>query len=148
MVRNERRELDPQRPLGSRLTGCAGDLRSHGGIAAKLEATLLDVRARDVQLVAGKALGILQYPDYLDVVLLAVAENVSKYRNSEVTQGGEFLLDEGPDTDVLQADRVEHARGRFAETRGGCPSMGCSERPLVTRPPRRLRLTRWANSRP
>src|SRR5205823_6593775 len=31
---------------------------------------------------------------------------------------------------------------------GGAPSMGSRERPLVTKPPRRFRLTRWANSRP
>ena len=80
---------------------------------------LLDVRARDIELVAGEPLGVLQNPDHLDVVLQTVAEDVGDHRRIESSQCREFFGYECPDAHILEPDGVEHPGGGREEPGGG-----------------------------
>jgi len=97
------------------LPGGTYHLGNAGGVAAELHAPFLDVGTGDVQFVAGQPLCIIQDPDYLDIVLEGVAEDIGYDRRIESSQYREFFGDERPDAYVLEPNGVEHPRGGLAE---------------------------------
>ena len=62
--------------------------------AAELDAAFLDVRARDVQLDGGDALGVRQDPRDLGVFVERGAADVDDHRGAAGAQLGQLLLDE------------------------------------------------------
>ncbi len=95
----------------------AHDVVRAGEAAAELDAALLDVRARDVQLDRGHALGVGQHARDLAVLVERRAADVHDHRRAEPPQLRQLFLDEAVDADALQADRVQHAAGRFDDAR-------------------------------
>ena len=85
--------------------------------AAELDAAFLDVRARDVQLDAGDALGVRQDARDLDVLVERGAADVDDDRGAPRAQFGQLLVDEAVHADALQADRVQHPGRRFDDAR-------------------------------
>ena len=105
--------------IGSRVTLRTALTTSNGAVqaAAELDAALLDVRARDVQLDRGHALGVGQDARHLDVLVERGAADVDDDRRAARAQLGQLLVDEPVDADALQADRVQHAGRRLDDAR-------------------------------
>src|SRR4029077_11735962 len=101
---NERRKFDPNGAFCGGLSRGTDYLGDAGGIAPELHAPLLDVGAGDIEFVADQAFGVLQDPDYLDVVLEGVAEDVGDDCRIIFSQYREFFGYKGPDPHILESD--------------------------------------------
>jgi len=81
--------------------------------AAKRDAALLDVRARNVQLERAHAVGIREDPCQLDIFIERAAADVDEDRGAAIAQLRQLFPDEPMDADALEADGVEHAGRRL-----------------------------------
>ena len=85
--------------------------------AAELDAAFLDVRARDIQLDGGDALGIRHDARHFGVLIERRAADVDDHGGAASAKLGKLFRDEAPRADALQPDRVQHAGGRFDDAR-------------------------------
>jgi hypothetical protein len=85
--------------------------------AAELNAARLDVRARDVQLDRGDALGVRENLRDLGVLVDRAAADVHHHHGAMGPQLGQPLGDEPVHADALQADGVDHAGRRLDDAR-------------------------------
>jgi hypothetical protein len=104
--------------MGGHSPGGPDDLGYQGRVTPELHPPPLDVGAGDVQFIAGKARGVLEDPDHLDVVLKGITEDVGDDRRIEISQYREFFGYEGPDPYILEPDGIEHSGRGGVETRG------------------------------
>src|SRR5262245_56367679 len=81
--------------------------------ASERDATLLDVRAGDVQLERVDAFGVRQNACQLDVFVESAPADVDDIGRAQAAQLGQLLVDVALHADPLQPDRVEHAGWRF-----------------------------------
>ena len=80
------------------------------GVARKVDAAVLGVGTRNVQLVSRDAFGVFQDADHFGVVArLRIRKRWRKSRSEAGASAGSFSVDEGAHADVLQADGVDHA---------------------------------------
>ena len=83
---------------------------------AELHAALLDVRAGNIHL-NHIHVGVGKLLRHGTVILRCVARNVRNHRRALLPQPWKILPDEMIHAGVLQADGVEHARGRLRNAR-------------------------------
>jgi hypothetical protein len=81
--------------------------------APERDAAFLDVRAGDVELERGHAVGVREDPRQLDVLIERAAADVDDDGGAALAQLGQLLGDEAVHADTLQPDRIQHARGRL-----------------------------------
>src|SRR5262249_57102064 len=86
-----------------------GGRRRQPRVVRETLAARLDVRARDVQLVAVNALAVLQNLDRFDVLFHSVPEDVRDDPRVVTSQFRQFLFNERSSADILQPDGVEHS---------------------------------------
>mgnify|MGYP001693751012 CR=1 FL=1 len=110
------RELDDQR-LFRGLAAGGNDARGAGRISAEGDATVFDVRARDVDFQAGDFGQCVEARRHFRVFADIVSEKVGDAGRINAADERQLFFDKGIDADVLQADGVEHAGGRFGRAR-------------------------------
>src|SRR5262249_12051704 len=98
----------------------SGDARRGLRVDAELHAPLRRVGAGDVQLDRVHT-GAVEAPRQRREVIIRLAEDVGDDRGVVTPQLRQLVADERLHTDVLQADRVEHAAGRLRDAAGGVP---------------------------
>ena len=87
------------------------------GIAREVDASVRRVGARDVEFVAGQPLVIVEHAQHFQVVFHLVAEDIGEDGRAQPGQRRQFIADEGADSDILQADGVDHAGFAFVDPR-------------------------------
>src|SRR4030088_1934678 len=92
---------------------------------------MLRVGTGNIQLVGRDPLTFVQNLDRPFIVLARVTEHVAKdYDVFELPQVREFLFEECSSADVLQADRIQHARRSLPQTRRRIPYHRLSRKSL------------------
>src|SRR5262249_48872378 len=109
------------------------DLRRLSRVVRETFAARLDVRARDVQLVAVNAVAVFQNLYRFDVLLHRVPEDVRDDARVVAPQFRQFLFHERASADILQPDGVKHS------------AVGLDDAPRGVAPHRLRRQTLRAN---
>ena len=104
---------------GSVVTARTARTTSAGAVdaAAERDAAFLDVRARDVQLERGDAFDVRQDRRQLHVFLDGRSADIHDDDGAARAKLRHLFGDESMDADALQADRVQHSRGRLHDPR-------------------------------
>src|SRR6185437_6240623 len=104
-------------------------------IAAKLDAPVLRVRTGNVQLEGSNAFAVIQDFKRVLVIFARVPKDVGDHDGVlESAQLGKFFFNERPGTDVLQANRVQHSRGGFVQTRRRIANHRFARQPFYDEP--------------
>src|ERR1019366_10559278 len=81
--------------------------------------------------VAVDALALVQHPHNFFIVLLRVSEDIAeKHDVVDLAQQWKLFAEEGPDSDVLQTNRIQHAGGGFKQPRRRIAGHGLARQSL------------------
>src|ERR1700688_3745674 len=95
------------------------------GIAAKLDAAVLRIRAGDIQLVSGNAFALVENLNSVFVVFTRVYEDVGDHKNIfDFAQLGKLLVNKSAGANVLQSDGIQHSGCGLVEARRGIADHG------------------------
>ena len=92
------------------------DPLAHPRVGAEVDAPA-DVRAGDIQLQGGDSRHSFQPSPHADELVVALAGDTNHHRGAQTRQVRKLAADEGFDAVVVQADRIEHYRGRLDRPR-------------------------------
>ena len=103
-----------------RLPGTGYDRGRKDWVSAKFRSAMLDIGARDVQLVPSQPVSILEDPNHLFVICWGLSKDIGQYSGVVAPKLGQLVRHEGPDPNILQADCVNHPASGLTDSGSGC----------------------------